>query len=338
MVNQVCYQVIGCDAAVLAAADAGQLELNVMMPVIAWNVLHASRILRQAMHVLQSRCVAGIRADEERCRELLDRSTAVATALSPYIGYAATAEIAKSSVRTGRPVRELVRERGLVAADRLDAILSAEAIAATVALSAAQARQHIRLFPPQDLGLLEGPDRDAWQRPENIMDALGIAENKVVADLGAGGGWFTVRLARRVGPNGLVYAEDIQREMIVSIQNRIAREGLTNVKTVLGTADDPRLPAGVLDAALIVDTYHEMEQPVDLLRKLSVSLRPAGLIGIVDFKKDGGGPGPAMDERVDEERVVADARRAGLRVAARPTFLRYQFMLVLGKQTAGSRQ
>jgi aspartate ammonia-lyase len=128
MVNQVCFQVIGCDAAILAAADAGQLELNVMMPVIAWNALHASGILRQAMHVLAERCVAGIEADEARCRELLDRSTAVATALSPYIGYAATADIAKQSVKTGRPVRELVRERHLLPDDQLDAILSPEAM------------------------------------------------------------------------------------------------------------------------------------------------------------------------------------------------------------------
>ncbi len=128
MVNQVCYQVIGCDAAILAAADAGQLELNVMMPVIAWNALHASAILRQATRVLTDRCVTGIRADEARARELLDRSTAVATALSPYIGYAATAEIAKESVRTGRPVRELVRERKLLPDRELDAILSPEAM------------------------------------------------------------------------------------------------------------------------------------------------------------------------------------------------------------------
>jgi aspartate ammonia-lyase len=126
MVNQVCFQVIGCDAAILAATDAGQLELNVMMPVIAWNALHATRILARAMHVLQTRCVSGIVADEERCRELLDRSTALATALSPYIGYAETADIAKTAVRTGRPIRELVRERKLLPEDRLAAILSAE--------------------------------------------------------------------------------------------------------------------------------------------------------------------------------------------------------------------
>jgi aspartate ammonia-lyase len=130
MVNQVCFQVFGCDAAILAAAEAGQLELNVMMPVIAWNALHATRILRQAMRVLDERCVSGIRADADRCRELLDRSTAVATALSPYIGYAATADLAKTAVATGRPIRELARERRLLPDEQLDAILSAEAMTA----------------------------------------------------------------------------------------------------------------------------------------------------------------------------------------------------------------
>jgi aspartate ammonia-lyase len=128
MVNQVCYQVYGCDAAVLAASDAGQLELNVMMPVIAWNAIHATRILTNAARVLQDRCVADLQADEARCRELLDRSTALATALSPYIGYAATADVAKTSVTTGRSIRDLVRERRLVPDQQLDEILSAEAM------------------------------------------------------------------------------------------------------------------------------------------------------------------------------------------------------------------
>jgi aspartate ammonia-lyase len=126
MVNQVCFQVIGCDTTICAAAEAGQLELNVMMPVIAWNALHASRILASAMETLETRCVEGIQADEARCRDLLDRSTAVATALSPYIGYAKTAEIAKESVKTGKPIRELVLERKLLESGQLDRILSAE--------------------------------------------------------------------------------------------------------------------------------------------------------------------------------------------------------------------
>jgi aspartate ammonia-lyase len=128
MVNQVCFQVIGCDTTVCVAAEAGQLELNVMMPVIAWNALHASSILREALKVFRLRCVDGIVADEARARELLDRSTAAATALSPYIGYAATAEIAKESVATGRPIRDLVLERGLLDAQRLDEILSVDSM------------------------------------------------------------------------------------------------------------------------------------------------------------------------------------------------------------------
>jgi aspartate ammonia-lyase len=128
MVNQVCYQVIGCDATVAVAAEAGQLELNVMMPVIAWNALHAATILRTSMAALRQRCVDGIAADAARARELLERSTAAATALSPYIGYAATADIAKESVKSGRPIRELVLERGLLDAKRLDEILSVEAM------------------------------------------------------------------------------------------------------------------------------------------------------------------------------------------------------------------
>ena len=128
MVNQVCFQVMGCDTTVAMACEAGQLELNVMMPVIAWNALHASTILREAMKVLRTRCVDGIAANEARARELLERSTATATALSPYIGYAATAEIAKEAVKSGRTIRELVLERGLLDKEKLDAILSADAM------------------------------------------------------------------------------------------------------------------------------------------------------------------------------------------------------------------
>ncbi len=188
-----------------------------------------------------------------------------------------------------------------------------------------------RLFPPEDLGLLEGPDRDAWQRPDQIMDALQIGESSVVADLGAGGGWFTVRLARAVGPNGRVYAEDIQPQMIKAIDRRIQRDGLTkNVSVIQGTPTDPGLPVDALDAVLIVDAYHELEDPVALLRNVRPSLKPSGVVAIVNFKTDGGGPGPSMDERVDPEKVVADARAAGLELKKRENFLRYQYMLTFG--------
>ena len=128
MVTQVCYQVLGCDMTICAAAEAGQLELNVMMPVMAWNALHASTILTNAMNVLRTRTVDGIEADIARCRELLDRSTAVATALSPYLGYAKTAELAKQAVRSGKSIRDLVLEQRLLDAAQLDAILSVDAM------------------------------------------------------------------------------------------------------------------------------------------------------------------------------------------------------------------
>jgi aspartate ammonia-lyase len=128
MVNQVSFQVMGCDATIAMACEAGQLELNVMMPVIAWNAIHASTILRQSMKVLRTRCIDGIVANDARARELLDRSTAAATALSPYIGYAATAEIAKEAVKTGKSIKELVLARGLLDPKKLDEILSVDAM------------------------------------------------------------------------------------------------------------------------------------------------------------------------------------------------------------------
>jgi ubiquinone/menaquinone biosynthesis C-methylase UbiE len=160
------------------------------------------------------------------------------------------------------------------------------------------------------------------------MDALGIAEGSVVADLGAGSGWFTIRLAGRVGPNGHVFAEDIQRPMIQAIKVRVDRLGLSKrVTTVLGTANDPQLPVPV-DAVLIVDAFHEMEQPVVLLRNLATRLKPNGRIGIVQFTKEGGGPGPAIEDRVDPEIVIRDALAAGLVLRSRETFLKYQYILV----------
>ena len=208
--------------------------------------------------------------------------------------------------------------------------LLAASIAAATICAVPIGAQRPRLFPPQDLGQLEGSDRDAYQRPDQIMDALQIGEGSVVADLGAGGGWFTVRLARRVGPNGRVYAEDIQKQMVEAIDRRVKREGLRNVVMVLGTPTDPKVPDGLLDAVLIVDAYHEIEQPITLLRNVAKSLKPAATVGIVNYKKDGGGPGPPMDQRVDAEKVIADARAAGLELRKRENFLRYQYLLTFG--------
>jgi predicted methyltransferase len=217
--------------------------------------------------------------------------------------------------------------------------ICAAAVCSSGALSG-QTKSRTRLFPPEDLGLLEAPDRDQWQRPDQIMDLLRIAEGSVVADLGAGGGWFTARLSARVGPNGLVYAEDIQPGMIDIIERRRTRENLRNVRTVLGTENDPRLPKGI-DAALIIDAYREMQippaDPVMLLRRTADSLKPDGLVGVVDFNPGGGGPGPEPDERVDPDGIVTVAAAAGLRLIAREQANRFQFLLVFGKAVPPAR-
>ena len=194
-----------------------------------------------------------------------------------------------------------------------------------------QERRHSRQFPADKLAELEGPDREAWQKPDDIMDALGVFDGSSVADLGAGGGWFTVRLARRVGPTGRVYAQDVQKPMIESMDRRFRREGLRNVTTVLGTSEDPQLPEPV-DAVLIVGVYGEVAQPVEFLRNVVKSLRPGGRIGIVDFKKDGFGPGPdKRDDYVDEAVVIKDAQQAGLRLINHNTPLPFQYLLIFGK-------
>jgi ubiquinone/menaquinone biosynthesis C-methylase UbiE len=193
------------------------------------------------------------------------------------------------------------------------------------------------LFPPTDLGLLESPDRDVWQKPEQIMDALGIADGSTVADVGAGGGYFTVRLAPRVGPNGVVWANDVQEYMIEAIKRRVAKDvakSIRNVKTVLGTNSDPKLPAGTFDAIIMLETFSEVRRngsPVLFLENVRKALRDGGRVGIIDYKTDGGGPGPD-EERPTAGSIVAAAERAGLRLVRRDdTLLPFQFFLIFTK-------
>lgn len=205
------------------------------------------------------------------------------------------------------------------------------ALAALAIAADAQVRPRSREFPPEELGRLAPPDRDEWQQPDRIMDALGIYDGNRVADVGAGGGWFTIRLARRVGPNGKVIAEDINPLMLESIKNAAEREGLRNIETQLGTALDPRLPKG-LHAVLMVGVYSFLDDPVSILRNIALSLSPTGKLGVVEYKKDGaGGPGPELDKRVEAETIVRDATAAGLELKSRETFLRYQYLLVFGR-------
>ena len=199
------------------------------------------------------------------------------------------------------------------------------------ALAATSAPVPQALFRPEALGLLEDPDRDEWQQPDWVMDALHIADGSRVADVGAGGGWFTARLARRVGPNGMVYAEDVQKQMVEAIQQRARQEGLSNIHTILSPASDPMLPPN-LDAVLVVDAYGQLAHPIDVFEHIAAALAPKGRLGVVDFTPNSdGGPGPPAAFRIDPDRIVADAARAGLTVRSRETALRYQYLIIFGR-------
>lgn len=203
-----------------------------------------------------------------------------------------------------------------------------------VAALAVQAPPAPRRSAPIDLGVLEAPDRDQWQLPDRIMDALSIGDNSVVADVGAGAGWFTVRLSARVGPGGQVYAQDVQPEMLAAIERRVQGQGRRNVRTVLGTPTDPRLPSGAMDAILLVDAYHELVDAPALLRRLAEALTSDGRLAIIDFLPGEGGPGPDAAERVAPSRVQADAARAGLTLERSESFLPFQYLLVFRSSKA----
>jgi ubiquinone/menaquinone biosynthesis C-methylase UbiE len=186
-------------------------------------------------------------------------------------------------------------------------------------------------FSAMDLGLTESDDRDRWQRVDEILDDLKIADGFVVADIAAGGGWFAERIARRVGPAGRVYAEEIQETMIQAISRRIEVERLFNITPVLGTPEDPQLPSGALDCAVIINSFHDIDAPVRLLASVRSALKPSGLLGVVDFTPGGGGPGPKAEERVAPETIIEAATAANLRLVARFVVPPFAFLLVFEK-------
>lgn len=161
-----------------------------------------------------------------------------------------------------------------------------------------------------DLSIFEYPDRDKKLHVDRVMDLLGIAPGKVVADIGAGSGWFTVRAAARVEPGGVVYAEDINPKAIDYITARVSRDKLENVRPTLGTVDDTKLPVSSIDAVLILKTYHEFARPIPLMEKLKLSLRPGAKVGIIDRNGNGTDHG-IMPEVVERELARAGFMRVG---------------------------
>ena len=147
-----------------------------------------------------------------------------------------------------------------------------------------------RIFAPVmgvgGAGWLERPEREDEEAPSKALDALELKPGMVVADIGAGSGYYSSRIAKRVGPTGRVYATDIQQGMIDILDRRITAEGLTNVTTVLGGMDDPRLPPASIDLAIMVDVYHELQQPQLFLQRLKATFKPNGRLVLLEFRKE----------------------------------------------------
>ena len=201
-------------------------------------------------------------------------------------------------------------------------------VLAATSVSAQSPRDHQHAFRDAErwAQVFDDPERDAWQKPHEVIQALALEPGAHVADLGAGTGYFTVRLAN-VLPVGRVYAVDIEPDMVRYLEARARREGLGNVVAVNGEPDDPRLP-GPVDLVLLVDVYHHIGDRTRYFRNLSRSLRPGGRVAIVDFRPDSPA-GPPRAARIAPETVKAEMKAAGYAVAAEHRFLPYQYFVVL---------
>jgi ubiquinone/menaquinone biosynthesis C-methylase UbiE len=164
-----------------------------------------------------------------------------------------------------------------------------------------------RIAPVMGMGgadWLVRSEREAEESPDAALDAIGIRKGSAIADIGAGVGYFTSRLAERTGPEGKVYANDIQPEMLELLKKNISARGLSNIETVLGTADDPRLPAGKIDLVLLVDVYHEFSQPRKMLHKIRQSLKPDGRLILLEYRKED----PKVPIRPEHKMSVAEVK------------------------------
>ena len=167
-----------------------------------------------------------------------------------------------------------------------------------------------------DLSIFEYPDRDAKLQIDRVMDLLGIDAGKNVADIGAGSGWFSVRAARRVAPSGTVYAVEINRDYLRHIRKRAKAEHVRNIRTVLGRAGNPLLPGNTIDAILLLKTYHEVQEPIALLRRIRAAMRVGAKLGIIDKS------GTGADHGLNADVVISEATRAGFKLVAQHDFVK----------------
>ena len=199
------------------------------------------------------------------------------------------------------------------------------ALAATAAAQQVDTHQHRFGDADKWSQVFDDPKRDATQKPHEVIKALALAPDALVADIGSGTGYFAVRLAHAV-PKGRVYGVDVEPAMVKHLAERAKREKIVNLTSLAGTPGDARLPEKV-DLALIVDVYHHIDQREGYLRRLAGSLKRGGRVAVIDFRPDARS-GPPKGERIAAERVKAEFKSAGFAVAQEHDFLPEQYFIV----------
>ena len=206
-------------------------------------------------------------------------------------------------------------------------LLSVPAIANAQTAGTAQEAHKLHANPDAYIKALDDPKRDAYQKPHEVMDALGVKAGEIIADIGAGSGYFALRLAKHVGPSGRVYAVDVSPDMIRHLNTRARDAGLTNVSTILAPPDDPLLPQ-LVDRFLIVDVWHHIDDQPGYLAKMKKLLKPGGRVIMIDFHKRDMPVGPPVGMKIAREDLLKQMTANGFRLAAEHTFLPYQYFLV----------
>jgi len=191
-----------------------------------------------------------------------------------------------------------------------------------------------RVFNPLYLFYLDGRSRDSWQQPERVIDALALAPDAVVADVGAGSGYFTERFARRVGAGGFVYATDVQEEMLDRLRARVTRKRLANVSVVIARFDDPSLPEACCDLVFLSSVYKEIDERIAYMEKVRRVLRPSGRVAILEYRPDWEGAGPPPTDRLRPEIVTQEMAAAGFDLREQHDFLARQYFLVFARRKA----
>lgn len=189
-------------------------------------------------------------------------------------------------------------------------------------------RPYAGVMSADGAGWLTRPEREQEEHPDQALDEIGIAKGSTVADIGAGSGAITWRLARRVGTAGRVYANDIQPEMLELLRQNMARRNITNVETVLGAADDPKLPPASIDLELLIDVYHEFSHPQEMLRHLRAALKPEGRMVLVEYRAEDPSVPIRPEHKMTVAMVKAEVEPEGFRLAQTIEDLPEQHILI----------